>query len=175
MKTAILFIILCFAANSAFGQKSNDPAYKIRDRRGGISVTFQNKAHWLNVGAEIDAAKITETELMFAAQKEGFRYLLIDVSGQSKDPEHARQCGAGVEANLLWIKLNPAWKISAVKSVRYESCWSSISLNDSFKISGSLLNIDFDNFRDDVHVKLTYNSDQPEKGFQIEETKLKEN
>jgi hypothetical protein len=175
MKTAILLIILCFAASLSFGQKSNDPAYKIRARRGGISVTFQGKAHWLNVGAEIDAAKITETELLFAAQKDGFRYLVIDVSGQSKDPEDDRQCGAGVEANLLWIKLDSKWKISAVKSVRYESCWSSISLNDSFKISGNSLNIEFDNFRDDVNVKVTYNSDQPEKGFQIEETKLKEN
>jgi hypothetical protein len=175
MKTAIFIIILCFAASLTFGQKSNNPAYKIRAQRGGISVTFQGKTHWLNVGAEIDAAKITETELMFAAQKDGFRYLVIDVSGQSRAKENDRQCGAGVEANLLWIKLNAAWKVAAVKSVRYESCWSSISLNDQFKNSGNLLNIDFDNFRDDVNVKVTYNSDQPEKGFQIEETKLKEN
>ncbi|HVE58413.1 MAG TPA: hypothetical protein VNB22_16390 [Pyrinomonadaceae bacterium] len=175
MKTAIIFIVLCFAANSAFGQKSNDPAYKIRARRGGVSVTFQGKAHWLNVGAQIDAAKITETELLFAGQKNGFRYLVIDVSGQSKEKEDDRQCGAGVEANLLWIKLNSAWKISAVKSVRYESCWSSISLNDPFKITKKSLSFDFDNFRDDVNVKLTYKSDQPEKGFQIVETKLKEN
>jgi len=175
MKIAILFIILCFAASLSFGQKSNNPAYKIRAQRGGVSVTFQGKAHWLNVGAEIDAAKITETELMFAAQKDGSRYLVIDVSGQSKAKEDARQCGAGVEANLLWIKLDAAWKVSAIKSVRYESCWSSISLNDSFKISGKSLKLEFDNFRDDVNVKVTYNSDQPENGFQIEETKLKEN
>ncbi len=175
MKTAIFIIVLCFSASLTFGQKSNNPAYKIRAKRGGVSVTFQGKAHRLNVGAEIDAAKVTETELMFANQKDGFRYLVIDVSGQSKKVEDDRQCGAGTEANLLWIKLDSAWKISEIKSVRYESCWSSISLNDPFKINGNLLNLEFDNFRDDVNVKLTYNSDQPEKGFQIEETKLKEN
>lgn len=175
MKTAIFIIVLCFAANTAFGQKSNNPAYKIRAQRGGVSVTFQGKAHWLNVGAEIDAAKVTETELMFAAQKDGFRYLVIDISGQSKAKGDDRECGAGVEANLLWIKLDAAWKISKIKSVRYESCWSSISLNDAFKITKNSLNVEFDNLRDDLNVKLTYNSDQPEKGFQIEETKLKEN
>jgi len=175
MKTAIFIIILCFAVNSAFGQKSNNPAYKIRAKRGGVSVTFQGKTHWLNVGAKIDAAKITETELMFANRKDGFRYLVIDVSGQSKETQDDRQCGAGMEANLLWIKLDSAWKISAVKSVRYESCWSSIDLDEPFKVTKNLLNIAFVNFRNDVKVKLTYNSDQPEKGFQIEETKLKEN
>ncbi len=175
MKTAIFIIVLCFAANSAFAQKSNDPSYKIRARNGGVSVTFKGKAHWLNVSGQIDAAKVTETELMFANQKDGFRYLVIDISGWSREKQNDRQCGAGVESNLIWLKLDSAWKILDVKAVRYQSCRSGIDLNDSFKSTKNSLNIEFDNFRDDVKTKLSYNADEPEKGFQIEETKLKEN
>lgn len=174
MKIAIFMIVLCFAANSAFGQKSNDPAYKIRARGGGVSVTFQGKAHWLNVSAQTAAAKVTETELLFASEKGGFRFLVIDVSGWSREKQNDRQCGAGTESNLIWLKLDRAWKILDVRSVRYQSCWSGVDLNDPFKITKNSLEIEFDNIRDKLNIKLFYNAGEPEKGFQIEETKLKE-
>lgn len=82
---------------------------------------------------------------------------------------------AGVESNLIRLKLDPEGKIPDVKAVRYQSCRSDIELNEPFKITKNSLNIEFDNFRDDVKSKLSYNADEPEKGFQIEETKLKEN
>lgn len=174
-KTAILVIVLCVTTSFAFGQKSSDPAYKIRARRGGVTVTFKGKAHRLNVSAQTDAAKVTETELLFAGEKQNFRYLVIDVSGWSREKQNDRQCGAGVESNLIWLKLDAAWKILDAKSVRYQSCWSGIELNDSFKQTKTTLFVEFDNFRDRLNTKLNYNADEPEKGFQIVETKLKEN
>jgi hypothetical protein len=175
MKIVIFLLILCFASVLAVGQKPTKSTYKIRAKGLLLVVTYQGKAHHLATNDEqIDAAKITDTEILFANRKDGFTFLVVNVSGWSKVKQDARQCGAGVESNLLWIKLNSAWKIAEIKSVRYESCWSSIAADDGFKINGNLLNIEFDNFRDDVNIKLSYNAEQPEKGFQIEETKLKE-
>lgn len=175
IKTAILTIFLCFSASFASGQKSSDPAYKIHTRSGGVTITFKGKAHRLNISAQTDAAKVTETELLFAAEKDGFRYLVIDVSGWSREKQNDRQCGAGIESNLIWLKLDAAWKILDAKSVRYESCWAPIELNDAFKRTKNTLFVEFENFRDRLNTKLTYNADEPEKGFQIVETKLAEN
>lgn len=175
MKTAIIFIILLCAANLTFGQKSATSVYKISAKGGNLTVKFQNRAYRFNVQEQIDAARITETEIMFADEKDGFRYLVINVSGWSREKQDDRQCGAGTESNLLWLKLDSNWKIAGIKSVRYESCWSSVDLNDSFKITENSLAADFDNIREKTNVKLSYNSLEPEKGFQITETKLKEN
>ena len=174
MKTAIITIILCFAVNLACGQASTNPAYKIRASKGGVTVTFQGRRHWLNVSEHIDAAKVTSTGVMFASQKDGLRYLVIEVSGDSRDGNYDRQCGAGIESNLIWLKLDAAWKILDVKSVRYQSCWSGIDLDGPFKVTKTALTMGFSNSRDDVNSKLTYNADEPEKGFQIEETAIKD-
>lgn len=174
MKTVIFILILCFAANLAFGQTSNNPAYKIRASKGGVTVTFQGKQHRLNVGEHIDAAKITSTEVYFADQKDGFRYLVIEVTGDSRDGNYDRQCGAGIESNLIWLKLDSAWKILDLKSVRYQSCWSGIDLNGPFKITKNALTMEFSNARDNVETRLSYNADEPEKGFQIAETATKD-
>jgi hypothetical protein len=175
MKTVILIIVLCFGVCSALGQKSSDPAYKIRAQKGGVTVTFQKKAHWLKLVEQIDAAKITDTELLFASQKDGFRFLVIDVSGWSREKQNDRQCGAGVESNLIWVKLDSAWKILDAKSVNYESCWSGAELNEPRKLTKKSLNAEFDDFGTGLNVKLAYNADEPEKGFQITEKKIKEN
>jgi len=168
-------IVLTCLASYAFGQKSKKPVYKIRASRGGVAVTFQGKAHFLKIGDKIDAAKVTEAEVMFANEKDGFRYLLIDVSGGSRASDFDRQCGAGTESNVIWLKLNGAWKILDVKAVRYQSCWSGIDLNDPFRRTKDSLAFEFDNISDNLNVKFSYNANEPEKGFQIVETKLKGN
>ncbi|MEP6902491.1 MAG: hypothetical protein ABJA66_12120 [Actinomycetota bacterium] len=175
MKAVIITIFLCFASVLAFGQKPIKTVYKIRAKDSTLIVTYQGKAHKLAITEKIDAAKITDTDILFADRKDGFTYLIVNVSGWSKAKQDDRQCGAGVESNLLWIKLNPAWKITEIKSAHYQLCWSSIDADDGYKINGNLLNVEFNNFRDNVRVKLTYNAELSELGFQILETKLKEN
>lgn len=174
MKTVIFVIALFITTGGAFGQKSADPAYKIRVAKGGVTVAFQGKAHRLLVGAHIDAAKVKSAEVLFAGEKDGVRYLVIDVSGDSRDGNYDRQCGAGIESNLLWLKLDAAWNILDVKSVRYQSCWSGTDLNEPFKFTKKTLDVEFDNIRDNLNIKLTYNAEEPEKGFQIRETALKD-
>jgi hypothetical protein len=169
MKYLLLVFVLLLASGSASAQKS---AYTIRARNERLVVKYQGKAHPLTLGDKIDAAKITGTEILFANRQGAFTYLLVDVVGQSKEKSDDRQCGAGIESNLIWIKLDAAWKIAAAQSERYESCWSGITSDDGYRIKGNTLTVDFDNFREDVNVKLLYNADEPEKGFRIERKAL---
>lgn len=170
MKYLIAAFILFLTVTSNFAQKRE---YTIRAGNERLIVKHQGKAHALKLGGDmIDAAKITETEILFANRKDGFTYLLVDVTGDSKEKSDDRQCGAGIESNLIWIKLDAQWRISDSKSERYESCWSGITSDDGYRINGNLLTIEFDNFRERLNVKLTYNADEPEKGFQIAQKAL---
>lgn len=163
-----LFVLIIASAGFALAQKSE---YKIRARGGRLSVSHKNKAHALNLVDKIDAAKITETEILFADRKDGFIYLVVDVSGQSKTKEDNRHCGAGTESNLIWIKLDSTWKILDSNSVRYESCWSPTS-NDNYRITDTRMSIEIQDFRNDLDINLSYNSGEPEKGFQITQKPL---
>jgi hypothetical protein len=169
MKYYIIAAFLLFAASSAWGQKSD---YKIRAKGLQLVVAYEGRAHTLNTVEQIDAALVTEAEILFADRKDGFTYLVIDVSGQSKKKQDDRQCGAGTESNLLWIKLDAAWKIADINSARYESCWSSVDSLEGYRINKNVLTIEFNNFRDDLNVKISYDSNQPEKGFRIEQKAL---
>lgn len=166
----VLFLALA-TVDSAFAQKS-EYAVRVKNRR--LIVRHQSKKpHPLALGGEqIDAAKITSAEILLASRHGNFTYLVIDVSGQSREKQNDRQCGAGTESNLIWIKLDAAWRIVESVSERYESCWSGITSGDGYKITGRKLYIEFDNFRAGETVKLSYNADEPEKGFQKQSAAL---
>jgi len=172
MKTALIFIVLLFSFNYAFGQTSKVPGYKIRASKRLVSVTFQKKTHALDMSEQIDAARITDSELLFAREKEGFRYLVFNVSGWSRDKQNDRQCGAGTESNLIWVKLDAAWRISDVQSARYESCWSVETLIGDFNVTKDSIDIEY-HIKDDKTAKLSYHAGDPEKGFRIVEAPYK--
>ena len=168
MRTAIITIVLLFAAHLTFGQTSKIPGYKISASKSAVTVTFKGKTHRLNIQERIDAARIRETELLFANEKDGFRYLVLTVSGDSRNSNFDRQCGAGTESNLIWVKLDAAWKTLDTQAARYESCWSAESLYGDFNVTKDSLHIEYST-KDDKLAKLTYNAREPEKGFQIVE------
>jgi hypothetical protein len=157
--TVVFWLIVGFA----FGQTSD---YKLRFKKDALTLVYQNKKHKLNLVEQIDAARIEEASVLFAGRDGDFTYLVIDVSGMSKEKSDDRQCGAGVEANLIWLKLDAKWQIAAVDSVRYESCWASTTSDEGYKIDGKTLNIEIENFREDVFLKMSYNAEKPEKGFE---------
>lgn len=173
MKTIIIFIVIFLASSLAFGQKTKKDIYKARAKGYQLVITYQGKTHTLKTTSEeIAAEKVTDTEILFANRKDNFTYLVVDVIGQSRAKQNDRQCGAGTESNLIWIKLDAKWQIADIKSERYESCWSSITSTDGYKITGKILSIELDNFRDDLNIKLIYNADKPEEGFQLEKKAL---
>jgi hypothetical protein len=173
MRTLIIIaVIFWLIVGFAFGQNSEKSEYKISIKNNDLVVKHKGKSHKLNVADKIDAARVTDAELLFLNRKDDFTYLVVAVSGDSRDESNDRQCGAGIESNLLWIKLDSGWQTVDINSVRYESCWSSVSSGDGYKIAGNSLTIEFDNFRDDLNVKMSYNAEQPEKGFQTVEKTL---
>lgn len=171
----ILMILCFFFLTSTFlvAQSPVKSDYKIRGKGRLLVVTYRAKPHMLDLGEKIGAAKITDTAVVFAERRGRFTYLVIDVIGQSKLKEDARQCGAGIESNLIWLKLDAAWKVADSNSVRYESCWSPTTSDDGYRTKGHVLILEIDDFHDDLHTMLTYDANQPEKGFMIKKTPLK--
>lgn len=173
IKFFIIFLSFYYsAAGFTFAQNSKP---KIRIKNDNLIFSFQGKAQRLNIRAQIDAEKITDAEILFINPRNDFIYLVISVCGQSREKQNDRQCGAGVECNLIWIKLDSKRQIVGVNSLRYESCWSSATSNDGYKINGNNLTIEFDNFREKLNYKVSYNADEAEKGFKIEKMALEEN
>jgi hypothetical protein len=139
---------------------------KVRPRgHGSIVVTERGRAHTLNIWKHIDAAHIEDASVLFITRKGGFVYLLLTVCGLSKLPPDDRQCGAGIECNLVWLKLDGHWRALDAKSERYESCWSPITSEEGPKVKGRLLTLEYDDLREKLRHEVTYDADAPEEGL----------
>lgn len=154
--------------------RSGQSSIKARGRGRKLVLVNQGKSHLLDVSESTDAAKLDDVSVLFETRRTDFTYLLVAACGPSKLKPDDRQCGAGMECNLLWIKLTRGWQIGEMKSVRYESCWSPITSTDGYRISGNTLRMEYSDFRKMINYKLTYDAAQPEKGFQTEESPIEE-
>src|SRR5215217_1049216 len=92
---SIIIVMLLISSFALSAQKSPKTQYKVRAKGLKLVVTYQGKPHTLNTSEQIDAAKVTDTEILFADRKDGFTYLVVAVGGQSRENENDRQCGAG--------------------------------------------------------------------------------
>jgi hypothetical protein len=171
----ILFFLALFASGTAFAQKSSgDSQLKLRGKGQSLILTSGGARRTLNVKEQISAARLDEVKLLLVTRRASFTYLLVDACGPSKAVPDARRCGAADECGLLWIKLDAAWKISDIKAARYESCWQSSSSTDGYKISDRKLRMEYDDFSERKHYKLAYDAEQPERGFNLEESPLED-
>ena len=153
---------------------SGQSSIRARGRGRKLVLVSRGKSHLLDVGESIDAAKLDDVSVLFETRRTDFTYLLVAACGPSKLKPDDRQCGAGMECNLLWIKLTSGWQIGDIKSVRYESCWSPVTSTDGYQISGNTLRMEYSDFRKMMSYKLTYDATQPENGFRLEESPLPE-
>jgi len=176
MKNLPLVLLLCLSCLTAAGFAAQDvlvkPRLRVRVRGQRIVVNDRGRAHTLALGDHVSAARIEDAEVLFKSTSGGAVYLLLDVCGWSKRTQDDRQCGAGTECDLVWVKLDARGRVADAKSARYESCWSSVSSLDGYKIDGHTLAITFDNFREDVKVKLTYDAGRPERGLVVEQSPI---
>jgi hypothetical protein len=129
-----------------------------------IIVTERGRVHTLNIAKQIDAEHIEDASVLFLTRKDGFVYLLLTVCGLSKMPPDDRQCGAGIECNLVWLKLDERWRVLDSKAERYESCWAPIT-ETARKVNGSLLTLAYDDLRENLRHEVTYDADNPEQGL----------
>ncbi len=168
----LLLAALVFCAPAAAAQSARAAGYKVSAAGRGLVVRHAGKRHRLDAGALIDAARVREAEVLFATPKDGALYLVIDVFGDSRADRYDRQCGAGSEGNLIWLRLDRAWRVLASESIRYESCWSSIDMGDGVVVTGRRLRAEFENYREDLRVTVTYDADAPEQGFRTVKSSL---
>ena len=73
------------------------------------------------------AAGDLSVRLLDRHERGGALYLLFDVSGASRWPGGSTWCGAGLERDLVWLKLAPDLSTLAEDSVLYASCMQSVS------------------------------------------------
>jgi hypothetical protein len=148
---------------------------KLRARGRRIVLTAGGRTQKLYLGDKISAARLDSVTLLFVTRRDGFVYLLADARGPSKLKGDMHECGAGEEFDLVWLKLTPAWRLAEARSARYESCWGSVTSDDGYKIERRVLRLAYSDFKWKREFRLTYDADQPERGFTLEESEMKDN
>ncbi|HVF42729.1 MAG TPA: hypothetical protein VM936_06955 [Pyrinomonadaceae bacterium] len=141
---------------------------KVKVRAKGhtsVVVTERGRSHTLKLGELVDAAHIEDASALFLTRKGGFVYLVLTVCGLSRFPPGDRQCGAGIECNLVWLKLDGRWRALESKAERYESCWAPITSEEGPKVRGRLLTLTYEDLRENLRHEVTYDDGQPEQGL----------
>lgn len=190
MRKALFPVLLAFAlapshvvAARAQRQSANTPnkskpagkeSVRLRPRGRRIVLTAGGRTHALDLGDKLSAARLEAVELLFVTRRPDFVYLFADARGTSKLKSDMHQCGAGEEFDLVWMKLTPDWRLVEARAARYESCWGSTTSEDGYRVERNTLRIAYSDFQRKLECRLTYDADQPERGFVLEESEMKD-
>ena len=172
---AAVLLALCLACAAQTGARATPPQGRVTVRakgRLGVVVTERGRAHTLDLTKHVDAMRIEDVSVLFLSRAGGFTYLLLDVCGLSKVPPDDRQCGAGIECNVVWLKLDGAWRVLDAKNERYESCWAPITSEEGPKVAGRRLTLVLEDLREEMRREVTYDADAPEAGLSVRRTPL---
>lgn len=140
--------------------------------RRAVVVTERGRARTLDLSGQIDAARIEKASALLLSRAGGFTYLLLDVCGLSKARPDGRQCGAGVECNVVWLKLDAAWRVRGAQNQRYESCWAPVTSEEGPKVEGRRLTLALEDLRDEVRREVAYDADNPDAGLTVRQTPI---
>jgi len=178
-KVAAVALLVCLSPvamslNVAAAQTAKtDNGIKLRvSGRSAVTVRERGRAHVLDLRKLLEAAKIEDAREIFLTRKGDLIYLLLQVCGPSKLRPDEHECGAGEECDLVWLKLDAAWRERDAKSVRFDSCWSPIVSYDGLKVSGRAASLEYDDLRDNTQHEITYDADRPEEGLKDESKPL---
>ncbi|HEU4594216.1 MAG TPA: hypothetical protein VFS10_03525 [Pyrinomonadaceae bacterium] len=130
-----------------------------------ISLVERGRAYALALDDKVGAARIEEAKLLFLTRRGDFTYLLIDVCGLSKRRPDDRQCGAGQECNVVWVKLDSRRRVADAKSELYESCWLPVTSEHGPRIVGRRMVLELENLREWVSKEVGYDAGRPEEGL----------
>lgn len=140
--------------------------------RGSIVVREGGRAHTLDISRQADAARIEGATVHFLDRRGGLVYLLLSACGSSKPKPDDRQCGAGTECNLIWLKLDARWRVLESKSERYESCWLPVTSDKGPTVTRRFLRLEYDDMSEQLRHVVTYDADRPEDGLKSETSPL---
>jgi hypothetical protein len=166
----ILLVFCAIASTKAQNGALQKSSIKVNGKNQQLILSVKGKTHRLNLKEHVDAAKLTSADLLFFSSRESFNYLVVSTCGPSKMKPDDRQCGAGTECNLMWLKMTSDWQASEIKSIRYESCWQPITSDEGYKVTQKGLELEYSDLREKKQYKVTYEADKPEQGFKIEES-----
>jgi hypothetical protein len=167
-----LTAMLLFACGG-MAQSSLGARFKLRWGRDTVRFSVRGETHEVSIRKYFYAARLANVKLESAEEAGGFIYLLLDVTGPSKDPPDSHQCGAGSESDLIWLKLDKDWKLTDAKQFRYDSCWSTISSYDDLSWDGDRLSVTADYVKEGGTVTTmvaSYSYKHPEEGLKVTET-----
>jgi hypothetical protein len=163
-KVTHALLSLCLALVAAQGASAQDKI-KVRAKGRSVVVTERGRAHIVDLSKNVNAERIEDASVIFITRKDGFVYLLLSICGLSKLPPDDRQCGAGIECNLVWLKLDERWRALDAKSELYESCWLPVTSDEGPKVKGRSMTLEYDDLRENLRHSVTYDADSPEQGF----------
>jgi hypothetical protein len=167
------FVAAVLSALCVTGAAVPQGPLKVRAKgRRSVVVTERGRAHALDLTGQIDAMRIEEVSAPLVSRAGGFTYLLLDVCGLSKVPAGDGMCGAGVECNVVWLKLDAAWRVHGAQNQRYESCWAPITSGEGPKVEGRRLTFAVEDLREGVRREVAYDADNPEAGLTVKQTPL---
>jgi hypothetical protein len=151
------------------GRPRGDATEKVTARARGrrAVVVERGRSHTLDLTKYVDAARIEDASVLFLTRGGEFAYLLLDVCGLSKTPRDDRQCGTGTECNVVWLKLDRAWRVRGAEAERYESCWLPITSEEGPKVSGRRMTLTLDDLREELRREVSYDADSPEEGLTV--------
>jgi hypothetical protein len=174
----LLFLSACLPALVGAAQRAARPraasdkvSVRVRGRRS-VVVTARGGAHTLDLTKQIGAARIEDVSAPFLTDKDGFTYLLLEVCGLSKERPDDRQCGAGIECNVVWLKLDAAWRVRDAKTELYESCWLPITAEEGPKVEGRRMTLVVDDLREEVRREVSYDADKAEAGLTVRQSPI---
>ena len=156
-------------AQTRGASRASSTQLRLRVSRDGrrVALVDGGRAHTLDLGDKVGAARIEEAKLLLVTRRGEFTYLLFDVCGLSKRRPDDRMCGAGQECNLIWVKLDRRRKVSEARSELYESCWLPLSSENGPEIAGRRLLLRVEDLREWVQREVGYDADRPEEGLTV--------
>jgi hypothetical protein len=165
--------LVCAAAPPPGAGRAAQGGVRVRAKgRRSVVLTERGRPHTIDLNGHIDATKIEDVSVLLLTRRGELAYVLLDVCGLSKMPPDDRQCGAGIECNVVWLKLDRARRVRDAQNARYESCWAPITSDEGPKVSGRRLTLALEDLREEVRREISYDADSPEGGLKVTQSAI---
>ncbi len=167
-RTGIAAIVLASAFLAISARADADVALRL-----GRSKTLEiSGTAWGTVKASldsfIDAYSVSSSSVVFRKLEGDDLFVVLAVEGSSRSPKGANhECGAGTEANLIWLKFDArgAFKLRGVHTLNYSSCFD--STEGEYRVDEDRVSVDMTSFARKRVESWVMSAKTPEDGFRL--------
>jgi hypothetical protein len=139
---------------------------KFHDKAGSLTLTMGRKKSVIKLRQLLHGVYSTSLDIISSSVKGDERYILISITLTSRGNPEVLRCGAGTETTLFWLKLNSRLEAEKILSDHVDSCME--SFYSGYVFYGSFLRVECRGLNESPSKILTYDRNQPEKGYRIE-------